>query len=34
MKRVAQSPDFVLYKEFKGTEAMFSYHIFGQPGVK
>ena len=34
MKRVAQSPDFVPYKDFKGTEAMFSYRIYAQPGVK
>jgi hypothetical protein len=34
MKRVAQSPDFVPFKDMKGLEAMFSYHIYAQPGVR
>ncbi len=34
MKRVALSEDFRLYKEFKGLEAMFSYRIYAQPGIK
>ena len=34
LKRVAQSPDFVHFKDFKGLEAMFSYHIYVQAGVR
>ena len=35
MKRVAQSPDFVPFKDMKGLEAMFSYHIYVQtPNVR
>lgn len=34
VKRVAQSPDFVHFKDLKGLEAMFSYHVYVQPGVR
>lgn len=34
LKRVAMSPDFVVFKEVKGLEAMFSYTIFVQAGIK
>lgn len=33
-KRVADSPDFVIYQDVKGLEAMFSYTIFMQAGIK
>jgi len=34
MKRVGLSEDFVKFKEFKGLEAMFSYLVYIQVGVK
>ena len=34
LKRVAQSPDFVFFKEVKGLEAMFSYRIYMQAGIR
>lgn len=34
MKRVALSPDFVPIKELKGLEAMYSYTIFMQAGIR
>lgn len=34
MKRVGLSEDFVKFKEFKGLEAMFSYLVYAQIGMK
>ena len=34
MKRVGLSADFIKFKEFKGLEAMFSYVIYVQVGLR